>query len=70
MQKNRTKRQVFRALRRGLALFMAAAALWLVWLTGDPAAALSQLTGLASDAQLTAAVRPQVEAAVEAEVRT
>lgn len=56
MQKNRTKRQVFRALRRGLALFMAAAALWLVWLTGDPAAALSQLTGLASDAQLTAAL--------------
>ena len=39
MRKKRTSGGLPRILRQGAALFTGAAALWLVWLTGDPAAA-------------------------------
>ena len=45
MRKKRTRKPFSRWLRQGIALFVAAPALWLVWLTGDPAAALTQLAG-------------------------
>ena len=45
MRKKRTRKPFSRWLRQGIALFVAAAALWLVWLTGDPASTLSQLAG-------------------------
>ena len=45
MRKKRTRKPITRWLRQGLALFVAAAALWLVWLTGDPSAALTRLAG-------------------------
>ena len=45
MRKKRTRKPFSRWLRQGIALFVAAAALWLVWLTGDPAATLSRLAG-------------------------
>ncbi len=53
MRKKRTSRQFLRWLRRSAALFVAAAALWLIWLTGDPAQAL---TGLAGSARLATAL--------------
>lgn len=43
MRKKRTRKPFAQWLRQAAALFVACAALWLVWLTGDPAAALSQL---------------------------
>ena len=43
MRKKRTSGGLPRILRQGAALFTGAAALWLVWLTGDPAAALASL---------------------------
>ncbi len=52
MKKNRTTHPLRRALRRGAAAFLAAMALWLVWLTGDPAAALEELAALAGDAEV------------------
>ncbi len=54
MKKTRTTHPhpVWRLLRRGLAVFLAVMALWLVWLTGDPAAALDELTALAADAEV------------------
>ncbi len=45
MRKKRTRKPITKWLRQGIALFVAGAALWLVWLTGDPASALSQLAG-------------------------
>lgn len=50
MRKNRTRgRGLTRALRQGGALFLAVVGVWLLWLTGDPAAA-------AEDARLTMAL--------------
>lgn len=45
MRKKRTRKPISTWLRQGIALFVAGAALWLVWLTGDPASTLSQLAG-------------------------
>lgn len=45
-----------RGIRQGVALFLAVAGLWLVWLTGDPAAAVSHLTSAAADAELAVAL--------------
>lgn len=52
MRKNRTSRALWRRLRQGLAVFVATAALWLVWLTADPTAIRSQLSALAGDTRL------------------
>ncbi len=43
MRKKRTRKPFAQWLRQAAALFVACAALWLVWLTGDPTAALSKL---------------------------
>ncbi len=56
MKKTRTTHPLRKALRRGLAVFLAAIALWLVWLTGDPAAALDELAALAGDAEVGASL--------------
>lgn len=45
MRKKRTSGKLPRILRQSAAVFLAAAALWLIWLTGDPAAALRDLAG-------------------------
>ncbi len=52
MKRNRTTHPFRRAFRRGAAVFLAVMALWLVWLTGDPAAALEELAALAGDAEV------------------
>ena len=56
MQKNRTRAPLRRALRQGIALFLTAVALWIVYLTADPALALAKLRQLAQWDQLTAAL--------------
>ena len=56
MQKNRTRAPLRRALRQGIALFLTAVALWIVYLTADPALALAKLWQLAQWDQLTAAL--------------
>ncbi len=56
MKKTRTTHPIRKGLRRGLAVFLAAMALWLVWLTGDPAAALDELAALAGNAELAASL--------------
>ena len=43
MQKKRTTRPLRRGLRAGAAILVAALAVWLLWLVGDPGAALEQL---------------------------
>lgn len=53
MQKNRTSAPLLRGLRQGIALFLTAVALWIVYLTADPALALSKLKQLAQLDQLT-----------------
>lgn len=53
MQKNRTSAPLLRGLRQGIALFLTAVALWIVYLTADPAVALSKLKQLAQLDQLT-----------------
>ncbi len=50
MDKTRTTPTLRRVLRRALALLLAAIAIWLAWITGDPAAALEALGDLAGDA--------------------
>lgn len=45
MRKKRTSGKLPRILRQSAAVFLAVAALWLIWLTGDPAAALRDLAG-------------------------
>lgn len=53
MQKKRTRRRTIgRSLKQGAALFLVVVGLWLVWLTGDPAAAMEQLSFAAQDARL------------------
>ncbi len=56
MRKRRTTRPVLRLLRLGLAAVAAGAGLWLVWLVGDPAAAVGDLLKLADRAQIAAAL--------------
>lgn len=56
MRKKRTSRPWVRGLRAGAAALMAALAAWLLWLVGDPAAALAQLWELAGDAQVSVAL--------------
>ncbi len=53
MQKNRTSAPLLRVVRQGIALFLTAVALWLVYLTADPAQALDKLKQLAQWDQLT-----------------
>ena len=52
MRKKRTSGRPLRLLRQGLAIFTAAAALWLIWLTANPAALTDQLRQLAGDPAL------------------
>ena len=54
MQKNRTSAPLLRVVRQGIALFLTAVALWLVYLTADPAQALQKLKQLAQWDQLAA----------------
>ena len=56
MQKNRTRSRWAAIFRRSLALFLAAATLWLLWLTADFSAAGKALTGLADNAGLATAL--------------
>ncbi len=56
MRKKRTSRPLLRGLRTGAAAFVAALAVWLVWLVGDPAAALEDLRELAGSAQVSLAL--------------
>lgn len=56
MQKNRTSAPLLRGVRQGIALFLTAVALWIVYLTADPAVALEKLKQLAQLDQLTAAL--------------
>lgn len=58
MRKKRTStnRPILRGVRQGIALFVAAAALWLVWLTGDPLSALTGISDLAVNTQVTTAL--------------
>lgn len=53
MQKNRTSAPLLRSLRQGIALFLTVVALWLIYLTADPTAALDKLKQLAQWDQLT-----------------
>ena len=53
MQKNRTGFPLLRWLRQGVALFLTALSLWIVYLTADPAIALDRLKQLARWDQLT-----------------
>ena len=55
MRKNGT-RPLLRGLRVGAAVFVAALAIWLVWLVGDPAAAVGELVRLADSARVATAL--------------
>ena len=55
MRKKRT-RPLLRGLRMGAAVFVAALAAWLLWLVGDPAAAVRELARLADSANVAAAL--------------
>lgn len=52
MRKKRTSRPLLRGLRVGVAVLVAVLAGWLLWLVGDPAAALEDLRELAGSAQV------------------
>lgn len=52
MRKKRTSKPILRGIRQGAALFVVVVALWLVWLTGDPAAAVTCVSDLANSAQV------------------
>lgn len=52
MRKRRTTRPILRGVRIGAAVFVAVLAAWLVWLVGDPAAAVGDLLRWADSAQL------------------
>lgn len=49
MRKKRTSHTLGRRIRQCIAVFVAIAALWLIWLTADPASLMESLQGLASD---------------------
>ena len=55
MRKKRT-RPLLRGLRAGAAVFVAALGMWLLWLVGDPAAAVGELTRLADGAKVATAL--------------
>lgn len=55
MRKKRT-RPLLRGLRMGIAVFVAALAAWLLWLVGDPAAAVKELVRLADSAKVATAL--------------
>ncbi len=55
MRKKRT-RPVLRGLRVGIAVFVAALAVWIVWLVGDPTAAVDELVRLADSAKVATAL--------------
>ncbi len=56
MRKKRTSRPILRGLRVGAAVFLAGLGAWLVWLVGDPAAAVRDLARLADSAQVATAL--------------
>ena len=57
MRKKRTSgRWVLFGLRKGIALFLGAVGLWIVWLTGDFSAVKSELSAALEDGRLTAAL--------------
>ena len=56
MRKKRTSRPLLRGLRVGTAALVAVLAGWLLWLVGDPAAALDQLRELVGSAQVSIAL--------------
>ena len=56
MRKKRTSRPILRGLRVGAAIFVAGLAAWLVWLVGDPAAAVGELMGWARSARVATAL--------------
>lgn len=56
MRKKRTTHPILRGLRMGAAVFVAGLAGWLLWLVGDPAAAVKDLMGLADSAQVATAL--------------
>lgn len=56
MRKKRTSRTLLRGLRVGAAALVAVLAGWLLWLVGDPAAALDDLRELAGSAQVSMAL--------------
>ncbi|MBD5133734.1 MAG: stage II sporulation protein P [Clostridiales bacterium] len=56
MRKKRTSRPLARGLRLGAAALVAVLGGWLLWLVGDPAAALEQLRELAGSAQVSLAL--------------
>lgn len=49
MQKNHSKRTLFRRIRQCAAIFVSIAALWLIWLTSDPLTLIDQVDTLADD---------------------
>ena len=55
MRKKRT-RPILRGLRVGAAMFVAVLAAWLLWLVGDPAAAVGELAKLADSAKVATAL--------------
>ena len=55
MRKKRT-RPLLRGLRVGTAVFVAVLAVWLLWLVGDPAAAVQELVKLADNAKVATAL--------------
>ena len=55
MRKKRT-RPILRGLRMGAAVFVAALAAWLLWLVGDPAAAVRELAELADNTKVATAL--------------
>lgn len=56
MRKKRTSRPILRGLRVGAAVLVAGAAAWLLWLVGDPGAALRDLFQLADSAKVASAL--------------
>lgn len=55
MRKKRT-RPILRGIRVGIAVFVAALAVWIVWLVGDPAAAMGELAKLADSTKVATAL--------------
>ena len=58
MRKSRTSMPILRSLRLGAAVFVGWLAVWLMWLVGDPAAALRELGEMVDTARV-AMVHPE-----------